>query len=357
MASEGQQLRSPSRVLRWIFVGLACLPIAAAAQQAEVSCAKCHVQARTQPFTQMSTALQPAGANPVLKAHPTLTGKKGIYTYTIETHGDKTMYSVSDGVSTVSYPVTWGFGAANQTWVYERNGRYYESLMSYYTLINGLGTTTGDEGLTPHTVEEAAGRLLPHGDIVDCLGCHSTGSSSNGKFTPAALHPGVQCEQCHQGTAAHLADELKGKQDLIPADLSAMSAEETSAFCGRCHRTWEKVMRLRTKGEVNSRFPAFRIANSRCFDGTDPRISCVACHDVHKPLEQSESFYDSKCLACHTTTVKAGALAPPPDAKICPVAKSKCASCHMPKVTLPSGFLVFTDHQIRVVKPGEPFPN
>jgi hypothetical protein len=29
----------------------------------------------------------------------------------------------------------------------------------------------------------------------------------------------------------------------------------------------------------------------------------------------------------------------------------------MPKVKLPNGLMTFTDHQIRVVKPGEPFPN
>jgi hypothetical protein len=29
----------------------------------------------------------------------------------------------------------------------------------------------------------------------------------------------------------------------------------------------------------------------------------------------------------------------------------------MPKVKLPNGFLELTDHQIRVVKPGEPYPD
>jgi formate-dependent nitrite reductase cytochrome c552 subunit len=39
------------------------------------------------------------------------------------------------------------------------------------------------------------------------------------------------------------------------------------------------------------------------------------------------------------------------------VAKENCVSCHMPKVTLPNGHMTFTDHQIRVVKPGDPYPN
>jgi hypothetical protein len=32
-------------------------------------------------------------------------------------------------------------------------------------------------------------------------------------------------------------------------------------------------------------------------------------------------------------------------------------SCHMPKVKLPNGLMTFTDHEIRIVKPGAPFPN
>jgi hypothetical protein len=32
-------------------------------------------------------------------------------------------------------------------------------------------------------------------------------------------------------------------------------------------------------------------------------------------------------------------------------------SCHMPKVAIPPGHLTFRDHQIRIVKPGENYPN
>jgi len=46
-----------------------------------------------------------------------------------------------------------------------------------------------------------------------------------------------------------------------------------------------------------------------------------------------------------------------PMAKVCPTATSQCVSCHMPKVKLPNGHLTFTDHEIRIVKKDEPFPN
>ena len=62
------------------------------------------------------------------------------------------------------------------------------------------------------------------------------------------------------------------------------------------------------------------------------------------------------CLACHGPT-KTASAAPVAAARTCPGAKANCTSCHMPKVELPGGNARFTDHFIRVVKPGEPYPD
>jgi len=68
------------------------------------------------------------------------------------------------------------------------------------------------------------------------------------------------------------------------------------------------------------------------------------------------SYYDAKCLACHGQAATEGNPSSP-HPKVCPVAKSRCATCHMPQVSLPNGLLHFTDHQIRIVKANEPYPN
>jgi formate-dependent nitrite reductase cytochrome c552 subunit len=38
------------------------------------------------------------------------------------------------------------------------------------------------------------------------------------------------------------------------------------------------------------------------------------------------------------------------------VGTKRCVGCHMPKVELPGAHFKFTDHWIRVVKAGDPFP-
>jgi hypothetical protein len=68
--------------------------------------------------------------------------------------------------------------------------------------------------------------------------------------------------------------------------------------------------------------------------------------------------FDPKCLACHGGAKPAAGkpASPKPGAKVCPVAKSNCVSCHMPKLELPGAHFKFTDHRIRIVKPNEPYP-
>jgi len=306
----------------------------------------------------MGRAIELPGANPTLKAHPRMIFRKGAYSYTVETVGDKSTYTVTDGTSTISVPIRWSFGTGGQTWVLERNGKLYDSLVSFYPTINGLDITMGEERITPHTVEEAMGRELSRQETKACFGCHATNAITARRLTLASLQLGVTCEHCHVGTNAHLLDSMQGQFDSAPPKLGKLSSEDISNFCGQCHRTWEAVMRGHFEGEINVRFQPYRLANSQCFDGADPRISCLACHDPHQDVVRQDSSYDPKCLACHSTSgQRSPAAATPAGVHSCPVAKSNCVSCHMPKVNLPGGHMAFTDHQIRIVRPGEPYPN
>jgi hypothetical protein len=328
----------------------------------EAACASCHrAQSQTQPQTPMGRALELPGANPTLKGHPKLTATKGPYTYKVETTDSTSFYSVTDGTQTITLPILWSFGAGSQSWVFQRNGHWYEGLVSYYPALEGLDTTIGDGGLTPHTLDEAIGRQLLPTETKDCFGCHSTVTGTKADFNPVALQPGVTCQHCHEGSNTHLLDALQGTFDSAPPKLSKLSAEGVSNFCGQCHRTWETVVRNRMHGVVDVRFQPYRLANSKCFDGTDPRISCLACHDPHQDVIRKASSYDSKCLACHAGSVantsSTAKLTATSIGKSCPVAKTDCVTCHMPKIDLPGGHVAFTDHQIRIVKAGEPFPN
>jgi hypothetical protein len=333
---------------------------ASAQPKQKLTCASCHqTEAMSQPLSQMGHALTLPGSNPVLGDHSRYTFQKGAYSYTVETTNGKTIYTVTDGTQTITVPVVWSLGAQAQTWVLERNGQLFESLVSYYPLIKGLGITTGDERIAPTTIEEAFGRPMSGAEAKVCFGCHSTHAIVDQKLDLAALQPGVTCQHCHTEADAHLASMISGSGHILfPKRLGQMSTEDLSNFCGQCHRSWETVVRGHWHGQADVRFQPYRLANSRCYNGTDPRISCVACHNPHEAVVRVASTYDSKCLACHApAAVAAAATKGQVQPKVCPIAKSNCTTCHMPKVSLPNGLLLLTDHQIRIVKPGEAYPN
>ena len=311
----------------------------------------------------MGRALSLPGTNSVLREIPKLTVRKGQYIYTVETHAGESTYSVSDGTRTISVPIHWNFGAGAQTWVLERNGQQYESAVSYYPSIPGLDFTTGDEDLKPRNLDEAIGRQIELRETKVCFGCHASNAVTHGKMTYETLRPGVTCEHCHAGTTAHLADAFNGDFDSAPPDLRKKSAEDISNFCGQCHRTWETAVRNHWRGELTVRFQPYRLANSKCFDGADPasaasRVTILTRISSCRTPPTMPSAWLAILLPArplefpHLASDKAQT-----HAKVCPTAKSECVSCHMPKVKLPNGHLTFTDHEIRIVKPGEPFPN
>jgi hypothetical protein len=336
-------------------VVLVCCAVASAEPKHAASiCGGCHQeQAISQPDTQMGRALQLPQDNTTLRAHPHLTFRHGTYSYVVETRDGKTTYTVSDGSSSISIPVLWAMGAQAQTWVLEHGGRMYESMVSYYPSTQALDITVGDDHIVPTTLEEAIGRPLDDQGVTTCFGCHASHAIVDHKLNLASFKPGVDCEHCHVGAGTHFAAAMQADFSNVPPSLAKMSSEDISDFCGQCHRTWELVVRAGWRGTANVRFQPYRLANSKCFDGADPRISCIACHDPHQKVSRNTAYYDGKCLACHS---QAASLAPP-HAKVCPVAKSNCSSCHMPKVPFPGGHFIFTDHDIRVVKAGEAYPN
>jgi hypothetical protein len=334
---------------------------AAAKQEKEaqkpVTCATCHAGvAGSYAHAPMRHAMEPADANPVLQVHPNLSTQLNGYSYSVQTKDGRSTYTVSDASGSMSLPIHWVFGQHSQTYVLEKDGKLYESLVSYFPREQGLATTPGDQDLKPKNLTEAMGRELSQWESLSCFNCHASNTASGTHLKLDTLIPGVECERCHAGAQQHMADAQKDNFKTLPRSFKRMTTADISNFCGQCHRSWETVVRNHWKGQAFVRFQPYRLQNSKCFAADDPRISCLACHNPHQQVNHDQAFYDKKCLACHGETRVAGSGAIPVS-KACPVAKANCSTCHMPKVELPGGHAQFTDHQIRIVHPGDPYPN
>ncbi|MGH9664323.1 MAG: multiheme c-type cytochrome, partial [Bryobacteraceae bacterium] len=293
----------------------------------------------------MANAMETVSKCEILKANPLLTFSDGKYSYRIERKGDRSIYSVTDGQQTITAPIGWAFGLglAGQTYVFEKDGEFYESRISYYREFNGLDLTMGAANLKPANIMQAAGRFMGRDERIRCFGCHATHSNEGMQLRLDHMTAGIHCERCHGPVANHLAGLRSGNRELARMEpLGKLSTEDLSNFCGQCHRTWAEIAGGSRLGILNVRFQPYRLTNSKCYDSDDPRISCIACHDPHREVEHNDVGYDVKCQACHG----GGKL----NAVACKVARRNCVSCHMPKLELPGAHHKFTDHEIRIAR-------
>jgi len=309
----------------------------------------------------MARAAVPAANAELLKNHPDLSLKLGPYTYELATKNGQSSLSVSNGVESTTENLEWALGKGNfgQSYVYRENDKYYEAELSFYTLPNGLDITTGHSRDVPQNIDAAAGGYTPLASIRQCFGCHFTASSTNDRFDPDHAIAGVTCEACHGPGLAHVALMSSGLPDakgliMNPANLDPV---ESVDFCGACHRTYaDAVLSGQSKmGIINVRLQPYRLEKSRCWGSGDARLTCVACHDPHIEVVRSAEFYDAKCLRCHRQDPNTKRTADHPGSA-CKVGTKGCVTCHMPKLEVEETHATFTDHFIRIARPGEPYP-
>lgn len=330
------------------------------------ACAECHRRiSAAYSHNPMQSALEGVGEAPILRDNPRLSFAEGRYRFEITRDGERSLYTVTSGAERISEPIlyTFGHGQAGQTYVLKHGDQYYESRVSFYRDIRGLDLTIGYRGTSPGSIEEAFGRRLSRDEVGQCFSCHATNAVSNSQLHLDKMLPGVTCESCHGPGGSHIeagrAGRPNGELIFNPGRLGG--DEISQEFCGSCHRSVERVTtRSSEDGRFNVRFQPYRIFNSACYSD-DRRISCIGCHSSHEPVSKDAEYYDKRCLSCHQQRSAGGTGANSGGTQIggrvCRTGRRDCASCHMPKVDLPGAHFSFTDHRIRIVRPGDPYPN
>ena len=168
---------------------------------------------------------------------------------------------------------------------------------------------------------------------------------------------GIGCEACHLGSAEHARDpqklpvmeprsafftvKLPAPANEGPAQLRATRINRT---CARCHQvlfsgyepTWEGGNRHGNAGgsHINS-----GEARDMMLGACASKLSCVECHDPHRPDATAELRalvavqQDALCTKCHERLASADALRA--HAHHDPAGEgARCLSCHMPKKNL-----------------------
>ena len=330
------------------------------------ACLECHKAQASQLNTPMAQALEVAPDCRILTARGKLTFKNGRYSYELSRQGKSVVYTVSNGDKSVTKPILYCFGQGHvgQTYLFRHNDVLYETRVSYFEKLGKLDFTIGHQTTEPTSVEDALGRAIGGEEPQQCFGCHTTGAVHGLELKLDQLNPGIGCEACHGPGEKHLiaakaanaaTSKKAGALEIFnPGDLSAHDLSQS--FCGTCHTGFEQAMLQPGQSGINNiRFQPYRMFNSRGHNTDDSRLGCVSCHNPHEKLEKDAAYYDPKCLACHVTKSTDEKTARR-NADACPVSTKQCVTCHMPKVELPGMHASFTDHWIRIARPGDPVP-
>ena len=369
------------------------------------ACAECHAGiVKSQAGSQMAHTLTPAGGSQVLHQHLRQEYRSGAYVYSLARHGETVETTVSDGAAgddraasdgavsdragtgkaasagaaSESADLAWAFGSGEvgQSYLWQGDaGSFREARFNYFASMKGFGATPGRLHGPPATLEMALGRRIEGFEATTCFACHTTAMTRATPVTAKSFVPGIGCEACHGPGVEHIA-AMRGRPasggdgDLHIVSPAEMTPVQSVDFCGACHSTPWDVRMMGATGLQTVRFPAYRLEKSRCWGVQgDMRLTCQGCHDPHQPLQREAASYDAACLRCHGTgtaahtdrvsaeaarvaeTVAATVATPAATPWVkCPVAQTRCVTCHMPKYELPEMHAQFTDHMIRVVR-------
>ena len=253
-----------------------------------------------------------------------------------------------------------GSGRRGRTFLYERQGYWYESPINWYAKKQMWD-------MTPNYLSATEAPLtLP----VDpgCLRCHASGVASALKDArnhyagaPFAFG-GIICAACHGDAAAHLASA--GKVHM--ASIDAMQPLRRDSICLSCHLEGQAAVLREDRnlasfapgdnlfdfalffvysgengsgGRATSQWEA--LLKSACKRKSGDRLTCTTCHDPHgtPAPEDRVAFYRKRCLQCHSQPGFEASHHPE---------NQDCTACHMARP--PSNDIAHeqvTDHWIR----------
>lgn len=224
---------------------------------------------------------------------------------------------------------------------------------------------------------ELSNRRFDRPILSGCISCHGTSVPHDPPTRNRYALPipdGIGCERCHGSGRDHVDFWMAPKGE--PADTAStivnparLTPAEANDVCFQCHLQGD-VSIYPPKGDASSYRPgerlsehrldfliaadkpesfgvashAARMIRSRCYLESDRNLTCIHCHDPHRPVSDvPQEFFDARCATCHQPE---SCSRPVDDA----VQKDAfgCVKCHMPQRGTREGqHLVFTDHWIR----------
>lgn len=260
-----------------------------------------------------------------------------------------------------------GSGKHAQTMVAVDQGGLCLMPLAWYRHKNAWGLNPG---------YESNNRRFDRPVLPGCIACHGTTAThlapSRNRFQ-LPIANGIGCERCHgdsrqhvQFWRTHTKDDTSETARMVHP--GRFDTDRQNDLCMQCHLQGDVVLyrpghdpltfrpgdRLReqrydllakttktTQLGVGSH--GSRMLQSRCYIASQGKMTCIMCHDPHRPVSDfSSSYFDAKCATCHQADDCSRG-----DSNSIANNQTSCVVCHMPQRSSREGVhLVFTDHAI-----------
>ncbi|HLJ98133.1 MAG TPA: tetratricopeptide repeat protein [Gemmataceae bacterium] len=259
-----------------------------------------------------------------------------------------------------------GSGARGRSYLINRDGYVFQSLLSWYTQPGAWDLTPGFQ--VPEQFERPA--------EPSCLFCHANQvepitNTINRYRQPLFRGYAIGCERCHGPGELHVQAQQAGNAAANTiVNPGRLSPALRDAVCQQCHLQGESRILRRGRQQFDYRpglplnlfWSVFvrssdladsesagshteQVYVSRCFQQSQGRLGCISCHDPHVLPESDHraEHYRRRCLTCHekqgcTQVVSLRSATVPAD---------NCVQCHMARTGSRIVHRAVTDHRIR----------
>lgn len=258
-------------------------------------------------------------------------------------------------VAVTEFPVAYeiGSGTRGKTYLVEREGRLFQSPISWYSEQKVWDLSPG------YNTDLNFNRVIG----THCLFCHVNRTAHmeetlNSYRSPIFHGLAIGCERCHGPGEIHVRRRESGERVGTP-DYSIVNPKHleptlAEAVCQQCHLQGERrvvprgrsmtdfrpglplekfVTNFMHKPELRASFRSVgqveQMHMSRCYQGSDGKLQCTSCHDPHRRPDATErvAWYREACRKCHD---RQGCRVPEPERRT-QSPRDSCIDCHMSK--------------------------
>lgn len=261
-----------------------------------------------------------------------------------------------------------GSGNNLRMYFYNENGMFYQLPLTWYSHKKAWDLSPGFRDYKNLRFSRYATKK--------CVFCHNSYMHENPKAFDRFLKPyeiGISCERCHGPGELHVKEENEDLPDSVRTIVNPknLSLDRQMSICMQCHLEGKAWVLQKENGWFDFRpgqllstnrsvyYPAstskeaievgdtpHRLMLSKCYTGSNGKLTCISCHDPHKSIHTfTKKHYNDVCLSCHPSNKLHGI-----SQKYVHKKRDDCIDCHMNKTGTENTLhgVSLTDHWIRV---------